>query len=795
MATKKKLLEAAAGAGGSTAWTFDDVTPPTVDYFYLGNQGGGPQGATFKPDGTKMYVAESGSDSILEYDLSTAWDLTTASYLQSFSVASQEVFPRGTFFKPDGTKMYVVGSDSDSVHQYDLSTAWDVTTASYVKSISVAVQDATPEGVFLKDDGTRMYVVGAAQDKVYQYNLSTAWDLDTAIYNSAVTLGPLVTAPTGVFFKSDGTKMYVTDTVGDDVNEYSLVTAWQVSTANHVQTFSATETTNPESVSFKDDGTEMYVLGGLFDTVYKYSLSTAWDISTATWATPSRYYSVSSQELQPNGVCFKGDGTKMYVIGANQDRIQEYNLSTAWDITTSSYVQFFSVSAQESISEDLFFKPDGTKVYIIGSSDTVYQYNLSTAWDISTASYIQGFYVGSEEAFPYGISFKDDGTKMYICGSGAEAVWAYSLSTAWDISTASIPSYGRYDVASEESQPTGGFFKDDGTKMYIIGTSGTEVNEYTLSTAWDVSTASFIQNFSVNAEDGAPQDLSFKSDGTKLYMVGTASDAVYEYNLSTAWDLSTASYSSNSFSVLSQAASAQGLFFKPDGLKMYVACATNLAVYEYNLGTAWNVSTAAYVQSFSVSSESSYTNGVFFKSDGTKMYITDLVNDYVYEYNLSTAWDISTASYSGDSLNIIKFGCSPTGLYFKSDGNQMIVFGSNSDFVLSFSVSTAWDISTAAWDAPANSYFNVYDQDVASTGVAFESNGNRMFVCGRSSNAVHRYDLSSAWDISTSSYIQSYFVTDQTIGVEGLAFRDDGTEMYVVSDLTDAVWSYSLVQS
>jgi len=36
------------------------------------------------------------------------------------------------------------------------------------------------------------------------------------------------------------------------------------------------------------------------------------------------------------------------------------------------------------------------------------------------------------------------------------------------------------------------FFDSSGKTMFIVGTTGDDVNEYTLTTAWDVSTASFV---------------------------------------------------------------------------------------------------------------------------------------------------------------------------------------------------------------------------------------------------------------------------------------------------------------
>jgi sugar lactone lactonase YvrE len=46
-------------------------------------------------------------------------DLENASYHGvSFSVSSEESNPQGLFFKPDGTKMYVIGDYGDTIYQY-----------------------------------------------------------------------------------------------------------------------------------------------------------------------------------------------------------------------------------------------------------------------------------------------------------------------------------------------------------------------------------------------------------------------------------------------------------------------------------------------------------------------------------------------------------------------------------------------------------------------------------------------------------------------------------------------------
>ena len=253
------------------------------------------------------------------------------------------------------------------------------------------------------------------------------WDLSNAVYSGvSFSLAARETIPSDIFFKSDGLKMYVLGNSGDDVNEYNLSIAWDISSASYLQNFRvAVYESSPTGLFFKPDGLKMYIIGASGVDVNEYNLSTAWDISSAVWL---QSFSVASQEIGPHGVHFKPDGTKMYVVGASGDAVNEYDLSTAWDISSASYLQNFSVSAQDANPLGLFFKPDGTKMYFVGNSgNDINEYNLSTAWDISSASYLQNFGVGAQDATPQGIFFNPDGTKMYVVASNTDSVFAYEL--------------------------------------------------------------------------------------------------------------------------------------------------------------------------------------------------------------------------------------------------------------------------------------------------------------------------------------------------------------------------------
>ena len=165
------LYDAYGKSAGSTAWTLDNVTLSPVGRKLIIAQEATPTDIFFKPDGTKMYVLGTTGDDINEYNLSTAWSLSTASYLQNFSIAAQENAPSGLFFKPDGLKMYVTGSTGDDVNEYNLSTAWNITTASYVQNYSVASNILIPQGLFFRPDGSRMYIVDGGNDIIWGYGL------------------------------------------------------------------------------------------------------------------------------------------------------------------------------------------------------------------------------------------------------------------------------------------------------------------------------------------------------------------------------------------------------------------------------------------------------------------------------------------------------------------------------------------------------------------------------------------------------------------------------------------------
>ena len=727
-------------------------------------------GVRFKPDGTKFYVLQwdvrSGQNAVYEWNMSTAFDITTASFNQKASF-TQSDFWYGIMFKPDGSKMFLLGTDN--VREFTLSTAWDISTASLNNTFNVGGSiggDAYYlRGMFIGDSGTKLYVDNprTGVKKTYQFNLSTAWDVSTAPSSPSKTLSHNLSDQTmGMTWKSDGTKWFK---IGNNyIYSFNVSTAWDVSSSSTTpdnQFYLRSQSTTAWAADFKSDGSEMFMVSRS-DFMYKYTLSTGWDITTMLAVAPTVGYRdfVGSGARFPNYHTYKPDGTRLYIFA--ESTIMEFALSTAWDFTSATYTRQATTLAQPYNNVGGFkFNPSGTKVFLnTATGGQTFGYNLSTAWDVSTMS--AGFTDTSRRvndlytAFDYsfrGFAINPSGTKMWHRGHGTKYFHEVNLGTAWNVTTAS--------VGTDNYQYSGNVytynFVDSGNKLLCAGTSK-YVTIFPLSTAYDVSTASYP---ATNTE-------------TKAF---STSASFTESNL-------------------------QNVLMNTNGTQMYLFGYTN--VFKYTLSTAYNLNTASFVSSTAIyTGAGTALNGKSqWGSSGNKLYFW-YSNVGIFEYNLSTAYDASTLSYhqhielpAKQLQNILG------SIHFKPDGTKLLVYSSNHSKIFSISLSTAWDISTATVDLPTSNYLLTYAEDKQSGAQAnaFNDDGTKYYVVGNQSKAVYQYNLSTAYDIATATYNSKFDVDAVISGIldlQDISFTESGSKMHVLttvggSDYTGAVHSFSL---
>ena len=246
------------------------------------------RGITFKPDGSRMYVtADETNPAVIEYSLSVPFDISTATKTSTTPLleagGANIDKPHAIEFKPDGKVMYVIHSQSGKVgvEQYNLTTAWDTTGLSYDTRLSITNgNDVQIRALAFKTDGTRVYIAQRDHGKVIQYDLTTPWDLSSAtnqVESNAFTGEE--NNIRNIQFSSDGTFMYLGGNGGDDINKYRLPTAWDVSTITHVTSYSiSSQTGEMRGFKFTANFTKLYVTGddgssSGDNVVYEYSLA------------------------------------------------------------------------------------------------------------------------------------------------------------------------------------------------------------------------------------------------------------------------------------------------------------------------------------------------------------------------------------------------------------------------------------------------------------------------------------------------------------------------------------------
>ena len=240
---------------------------------------------------------------------------------------------------------------------------------------------------------------------------------------------------------------------------------------------------------FKPDGTVLWVgttgSGPEGDErIIEYSLSTAWDLSTATATgnvldvdTPGDQISVSSMVVNP-------EGTRLFIAGAKdttfQERIQQYNIGTAWDLSTHNSVPNYNFNLPNWGSTrgtgQMFFEPDGRKIWIAMydnfGTHYINRYDLFSAWSLSGYSTGQSVALsgsGSSQR-PEMVTYNHDGTVFAFQRSVNNGIEVFELSTAYGWNANSTRTrFVRPAIVSGSTVLTGLTrikFYDDGKKMF-----------------------------------------------------------------------------------------------------------------------------------------------------------------------------------------------------------------------------------------------------------------------------------------------------------------------------------------
>ena len=596
----------------ATTLNFVGYNTSTVSFeksFSVSAQESGVLGMTFNADGTKMYITGDNGDDVNQYALSTAWDISTASYEKVFDVSSQETVPTSVRFSTDGTRMFISGDSWNSIFQYNLSTGFDVGTASYSNnSLSVASQDSGPVGLAFNNDGTKMYVVGGNNDTIYQYTLTTGWDLSTASYASiSFSVAGIDNVPKGITFNSDGTKMYLAGQQQSVILIFTLSTAFDISTLSWVDTFnSSSQSSTPTDVAFASGGSKLYMLGENLRKVYQYDLPLTLSLGSGSFASADVAKTIEAN----NG---------KFILTATSGTFSTTTAPSNYNQVASGSWQMYGTNF-DTVSSDLELSHTFSSTY----AQSVF--SLNTAKDIGSTFSI---------AAPQGLCFNPTGSKVYIMCDNTQRIYEFNLSAAFDVTTMSL--VNSFSTSSNFAQGSDFIITPDGTRIFLTQTQGGRIDTYELTTPFDITTCSnfaMVRNMSSTDSESNPQGICFSPDGTNMYVIGVGLQRVYHLSLSTGYDPSSTITMVSETSVGSIDGTA--ITMKPDGTRFFIYSDSANAVKIYDTSTAFSFSSASYTGQYTATG-STQGRGLAFNSTGSQLNIVDSVAfAAIYVYDTGT---------------------------------------------------------------------------------------------------------------------------------------------------------------
>jgi hypothetical protein len=661
----------------------------------------------------------------------------------------------GIEINDDGTKFYL--TDVYRVYQYTLSIPYDP----YSASLDGSTTTFDGYGIRFADNGSVLYRLNGTY--IYKYNLTTPYNiLGGNSYQGAWYYYSQVGNGYSYDFdvSKDGKSLILYNSSSGTIYEFSSSTAFPISwTASSSATmagygFACSTTDEISAIKYANDGGSLFAVA-TNGVTYQAALTEPYRITLQNFSNAYQLAGISTtsgSDILTRGMTVSQDGRHLYSVGLNFDRINHWRLPSVNSLHAlqrytklpTYYVQSGGSSVHLVNTPKPAYNYDGTKFYIVDENQEVHTWDLDPAfpYDIRHRTY-----VGYTDPFSYGnaeIAFNNTNTKLYVLDRTNNRIEQMSMTTASDVSTATSDSV-YMSFSAQLTNEIGMTFARNGLHVYVA--NSTTVYQYDLTTAWDLSTASYAnKSMAVSSCTG----IAISGDGSTMLYSRTS--YVVHMPLPTPYDLS-----SNTGTVLSDYAGytyqgrnldISGLVGSPDFDVLYLQ--------NSRTGTQFNFS-SKYVNNdelyprlndsrrrtnkfveLTEPTDKNNANDIHFGNSGSKLYLMSGGDGLIFQYSLSTPYDIETISYDNISYDFTAQTGSNVGatVLVSQDGLKMLIYDRST--LYRYSLSTAYDVSTATYDNVSLSY--------TGGGVDITDDG-LVLVFVNTSTSFHIRQMSSAFDI------------------------------------------------
>lgn len=461
--------------------------------------------AAITTDGTNLYVADSGNQTIRQVVISTGAVTTLAGSVGLFGpddgIGSSARFSTPQGITTDGTNLYVSDTFNLTIRQIVISTAAVTTIAGSAgendsqDGIGAAARFGNPYGI--STDGTNLYVSGSQYHTIRQIVLSTAEV--TTLAGAAVVAGFVdgngATArfsyPHGL--TNDGTNLYVAGPSNHAIRQISIATSEATTLAGGTVGFADGTGTSAQfhnTSHITTDGTYLYTPELIACTIRQVAISTAevttlaGDLglcSTVDGTGPAANF------RNPYGITT--DGTNLYVGEVLGNTIRKIVLSTAEVTTLAGTVGGAAGSADGIGAAASFNSPrglttDGVNLYVSDSNNhTIRQIVIATG-EVTTLAGSAGV-AGSSDGIGAAASFNTpngigtDGVNLYVSDDSDHTIRQIVIATG-EVTTIAgsaglVESFDGIGSEARFNRPAG--ITSDGNSLYVVDTNNQNIRK------------------------------------------------------------------------------------------------------------------------------------------------------------------------------------------------------------------------------------------------------------------------------------------------------------------------------
>jgi DNA-binding beta-propeller fold protein YncE len=241
-------------------------------------------------------------------------------------ISSNVTTPHGLYFKPDGTRMFVIDYVDKEIVEYAINEAWNLDSLQYANSETLNDNNGEYTSLYWKPDGSKYYVANGNTNRVEEYTVTFDW-LTPATLTDSISAGTNFDLVNLCFSKNGdkiimgGWETSLADTFS--YREFGLTTAWDLSTGIEGSTFAdafLSSTIHYETRLHKTETALFFILQG---QIYQYNLL---PVEVETLAYQCKESDIYLDNFDPFGLYIKSDYRTIYVTDTYDDTVKEIRI-------------------------------------------------------------------------------------------------------------------------------------------------------------------------------------------------------------------------------------------------------------------------------------------------------------------------------------------------------------------------------------------------------------------------------------------------------------------------------------